>query len=235
MVSILSHIFQSICFKCHIISFYAGYPAAKKPLLTTRSQVITAAETTSVLCYTWLYRGFKDCLLIFTACLSATTVVELDVHWCSVRSKAVCVCVCVCVCASGSNWVELALMGLYGMFGIISVWGLLALWLCWRIAWPSAQCQSCFTLSPGLSLPPFFSGSHSPSFCRDRTRVCFYGSEKGEQVFVFLPPPPCPPSSVCQEVTPLRYSQSATLKAPVTSSASSRLSFVTENTWRRMS
>lgn len=84
---------------------------------------------------------------------------------------------CVYVCVSGSNWDEFVLMGLYGIFWVISVWGLL-----WRAGsfggWlgplPSAAALLHFLLSSFtlvLSHPPSLTGFHFPSLCHERAWV----------------------------------------------------------------
>lgn len=97
-------------------------------------------------------------------------------------------CVCVCVCATGSNWVELVLMGLYGMFGVISVWGLL-----WRAGssggWlgplPSAEAVLHFLVfSFILALSRRLSLVLTPRHCHERASDCMAPKE---WMFVFPP------------------------------------------------
>lgn len=95
---------------------------------------------------------------------------------------------------SGCNWVELVLMGLYGMLRVISVWGLL-----WRPGFsggwlgppPSEPVLLRFcSFIPVLSRPLSHSGSHSNSLLLPlsvvRARVIVW-HWKSEEMFVFPP------------------------------------------------
>lgn len=166
----------------------------------------------------WFFFLLPYCLLIHASACGMLTESCHQVEVCAVMWVCVCVntdthsqrysvvtgqkgrvSMCVCVCTSGSNWVELVLMGLYGMFGVISVWGLL-----WRPGssegWlgplPSIEAVlhvllCCFVVA--LPRPLSFFLSSSPLVLTFPLSVMteskwFCGTRKRTSVCVFLPP-----------------------------------------------
>lgn len=98
-----------------------------------------------------------------------------------------------CVCVSGSNWDELVLMGLYGMFGVISVWGLF---------WCAGCSGAWLGLLPSTAAPLHFHScalSHPPSPLQI---LSFPLSVIRENEWVFVFPPILPPSQHCNLTGP---------------------------------
>lgn len=212
MVSIPSQKFEkSIHFKFYIISLYAGCPAElqeivrmlhlqKPPLCYVIQHFIEPLKVID-----WFLLAY--CLPIHAAACGMLTQSCQQVGVCTV--VVVCLFVmhsrrysvvsgqkgrlCMCVRVLGSNWDELVLIGLYGMFGVISVWGLL-----WRPGssrgWlgppPSAEavlhfllCSFILVLAHPLSLLLLLT---FPPLCRERERAIIWHRES-EWVFVFPP------------------------------------------------
>lgn len=82
-----------------------------------------------------------------------------------------------CVFVSGSNWVELVLMGLYGMFGVISVWGVLA------------PLEDGLAPCPAPSSARSCSASHFPSLSWESQGL--YGTERASDCLCVLHPEHC--------------------------------------------
>lgn len=83
------------------------------------------------------------------------------------------------VCVSGSNWDELALMGLYGIFEVISVWGLL---------WRAGSSEIWLGPLPSAALLSFILVlSHPPSLSPVHTRSLSLLWERANECLCFLP------------------------------------------------
>lgn len=97
------------------------------------------------------------------------------------------------VCVSGSNWDELVLIGLYEMFGVISVWALF---------WRAGSTLSWLGPLPSTAVPLHFLLFHSCARSLSILMILtFPASVIREWIFLF--PPIAPPSQRCDLSGPL--------------------------------